>query len=127
MDENLLASKGIYPSESTVGYVDRFCLHIGKRATLLHQEQSRVYGVVMKINSKEVDALYHDPSVADYVAEPVVVNVPGEGQVSAACYNLPTASTTGANPEYASDLLALATELGLPDSYLANIRKAASA
>ena len=125
MDKSLLASKGVRPTESTIGYVDGFGLHVGKRATLLPKANSRAYGVVMKINSEDAAALYSEPSVADYVAEPVVVKLPGNAQVSAACYNLPAAKLTGANPEYAAALLTLATKLGLPDSYLRHIRRAA--
>ena len=127
MDESLLASKGVRPTESTVGYVDGFGLHIGKRATLLPEADGRAYGVLMKITSEEVAALYSEQSVADYVAEPVVVKLPGDIQVSAVCYNLPAAKLAGTNPEYAAALLMLATKLGLPDSYLGHIRNAAAA
>ena len=127
MDESLLASKGVYPMESTIGYVDGFGLHIGKRATLLPEANSRAYGVLMKITSEDAAALYSEPSVADYVAEPVVVKLPGNIQVSAVCYNLPASRLTGTNPEYAAALLTLATKLGLPDSYLGHIRNAVAA
>jgi len=121
MDESLLASKGVCATESTIGYVDGFGLHIGERATLLPEADSRAYGVLMKITSEEAAALYSEPSVADYVAEPVVVKLPGDNEVSAICYNLPAARLTGRNPEYAAALLTLATNLGLPDSYLGHI------
>jgi hypothetical protein len=124
MDESLLASKGVRPTESTIGYVDGFGLHIGQRATLLPEANSRAYGVLMKITSEEVAALYSEQSVADYIAEPVVVNLPGDTRVSAVCYNLPAAKLAGSNPEYAAALLTLATRLGLPDSHLGHIRKA---
>ena len=127
MDESLLASKDVRPTESTIGYVDGFSLHIGKRATLLPEANSRAYGVLMKITSEDAAALYSEPSVADYVAEPVVVKLPGNIQVSAVCYNLPAARLTGTNPEYAAALLTLATKLGLPDSYLGHIRNAVAA
>jgi len=127
MDESLLASKDVRPTESTIGYVDGFSLHIGKRATLLPEANSRAYGVLMKITSEGAAALYSEQSVADYVAEPVVVKLPGNIQVSAVCYNLPAARLTGTNPEYAAALLTLATKLGLPDSYLGHIRNAVAA
>jgi len=127
MDESLLASKDVRPTESTIGYVDGFSLHIGKRATLFPEANSRAYGVLMKITSEDAAALYSEPSVADYVAEPVVVKLPGNIQVSAVCYNLPAARLTGTNPEYAAALLTLATKLGLPDSYLGHIRNAVAA
>ena len=124
MDESLLASKGVRPTESTTGYVDGYGLHIGKRATLLPEKNSRAYGMLMKIASEDAAALYSEQSVADYVAETVVVTLRGDIQVSAVCYNLPAAKLVGANPEYAVALLALATKLGLPDSYLRHIRNA---
>ncbi len=123
MDESLLASKGVRPAESAIGFVDGFGLHIGKRATLVPEASSRTYGVLMRITSEDAAVLYSEPSVADYIAEPVVVNLPGDIQVSAVCYNLPTARLSGTNPEYAAALLALATNLGLPGTYLAHIRK----
>lgn len=127
MDESLLASKGVRPTESTIGYVDGFVLHIGKRATLLPEANSRAYGVLMKITSEELEALYSEQSVADYIAEPVVVKLPGDTRVSAVCFNLPAARLAGTNPEYAVALLTLATKLGLPDSYLGHIQKAVAA
>lgn len=123
MDASLLASKGIHPVEQAIGYVDGFDLHIGKRATLLPAAGRRVYGVVMKIDSEALNSLYSEKSVADYVAEPVIVNLPGNSQVAAVCYNLPAARLAGTNPEYAADLLALATKLGLPNAYLDHIGK----
>jgi hypothetical protein len=124
MDESLLASKGAHVTEPTVGYVDGYSLRIGERATLLPESNSRAYGVLMKIAPAEAAALYSEQSVADYVAEPVVVTLSGDIQVSAVCYNLPAAKLVGANPAYAAALLALATKLGLPDSYLKHIRNA---
>ena len=127
MDESLLASKSVHPMETSIGYVDGFGLHIGKRATLLPEANSRAYGVLMKMTSEDAAALYSEQSVADYVAEPVVVYLPGNTQASAVCCNLPAARLTGTNPEYAAALLALATRLGLPDSYLGQIRKVVAA
>ena len=127
MDESLLASKGVRPTESTIGYVDGFGLHIGKRATLVPEANSRAYGVLMRITSEDAAVLYSEQSVADYVAEPVVVKLPGDIKVSAVSYNLPTARLSGTNSEYAAALLALATKLGLPDSYIAHIRKSVAA
>ena len=127
MDEALLASKGVAPTESTVGYVDGFALHIGERATLLPEANGRAYGVLMTITSDDAAALYSEPSVADYVAEPVTVHLPGKDPVPAACYNLSAAKLSGTNPGYAAALLHLATKLGFPDSYLDHIRGIAAA
>jgi hypothetical protein len=70
----------------------------------------------MKITAEDAAALYSEQSVADYVAEPVVVNLPEDIQVSAVCYNLPATMLAGTYPEYAAALLTLACTLGLPAS-----------
>ncbi len=125
MDESLLASKGVKPSRSEPGHVEDYRLHIGERATLLPSEGDRSYGVLMEITPDETAALYSDESVRDYVAEPVVVHLRDSKPVDAVCYNLPASDLAGESRRYAADLLALATRLGMPESYIALIRSAA--
>ena len=122
MDETLLASKGIRPSRTTVGFLDGYCLRIGKRATLVPQQANRAYGVLMMIGREEAKALYSDATVADYVSEPVSVTLPSGATEPAVCYNLPPGKLEGANSAYAKSLLQLAEELGFPDEYLDTIR-----
>ncbi len=124
MDGSLLASKGVNAGQPTMGYLDGYGLRIGERATLLPDANSRAYGVVMTVASRDLETLYSEPSVADYIAEPVAVTVPTDTQVSAVCYNLPADKLVGTNPEYAAALLELASRLGFPDTYLAHIRNA---
>ena len=126
MDESLLNSLGVHPTQATVGHVEGFDLHIGKRATLLPAANSRAYGVLMKITAAEVATLYADESLADYVAEPVAVTLPGGTRVAAVCYILPATKLAGTNSEYAAALLASATRLGFPEGYLERIRHAAA-
>ncbi len=47
MDESLLATKGIRPSEVNLGFVDGYGLRIGERATLVRRPDSRAYGAMM--------------------------------------------------------------------------------
>lgn len=122
MDESLLASRGVHASGASIGHVDGYRLRIGERATLLPEPGSRAYGVLMTIAPEDAAALYSEQSVADYVAEPVVVSLAGNAKVTAACYNLPAEKLAGANPAYATALLALATQIGLPESYIREIR-----
>ncbi len=124
MDEGLLAKKGIVPSDAVVGYVDGFGLRIGERATLLRSAGTRAYGVMMEISSVEVKNLYSESSVADYVPEPVTVQLIDGSQVEASCYILPGDKITGTNKAYAEALLDVAKELDLPESYLGEIRQA---
>ena len=124
MDEALLATKGIAPSEASSGFVDGYRLRIGERATLVRRPGSRAYGVMMDIAQGEATRLYAEESVADYVPERVIVELMDGTQVEASCYNLPGDKVTGTNRKYAESLLDVATRLGFPDSYLDQIRQA---
>ena len=121
MDEALLASKGVRPATVATGHVDNFALHIGERATLLPEDGNRAYGVLMQITEDDAEALYADPSLADYVAETVGVHLADGNVEMALCYNLAADALSGTNPEYAAKLLTLASELGLPRPYLDHI------
>jgi hypothetical protein len=124
MDESLLATKGIKPSEVSLGFVDGYGLRIGERATLVRRPGSRAYGAMMNIAPGEATELYAEESVADYLPERVIVELMDGTQVDATCYNLPRDKMTGANKAYAESLLDVATRLGFPDSYLQQIRQA---
>ena len=124
MDEGLLAAKGIKPTDVSVGFVDGYGLRIGERATLVRRPNGRAYGVMMEIAPNESTQLYADNSVADYLPEPVTVELMDGTEVEATCYNLLSAKVTGTNKDYAESLLQVASRLGLPDSYLDEIRQA---
>jgi len=122
MDEMLLASKGVGATRIGVGHADDFELRIGERATLISCPGTRAWGVLMRVPNEHLAILYSDASVADYLAETVVVTSPGGAAVSARCYILPAGKLRGTNPQYAAALLKLATALGFPDSYRGHIR-----
>ena len=124
MDERLLATKGIKPTNISLGFVDGYGLRIGERATLVRRPNDRAYGAVMDIGPNEATALYAEDSVADYLPEPVTVELMDGTEVEATCYNLPSAKVTGTNKDYAESLLEVASRLGFPDSYLDQIRQA---
>ena len=73
------------------------------------------YGLFMDESLLVSKGVHPIEQTIGYVEESIVVNLPGNTQVSAVCYNLPAAKLMGTNPEYAAALLALATKLGLPD------------
>lgn len=124
MDEVRLAEKGIEPSEVRIGFVDGYGLQIGERATLVPRPDSRAYGALMDLSASELKELYAEESVADYLPEPVIVELADGTQAEATCYNLPGDKRTGANKAYAEALLDVATRLGLPAAYLDEIRRA---
>ena len=124
MDECLLATKGIRPADVNVGFVGDYELRIGERATLVQRLNGRAYGAVMDIAASEATELYSEDSVSDYLPEPVIVELMDGTEIEATCYNLPGAKVTGTNKAYAESLLQVAGRLGLPDSYLDEIRRA---
>jgi hypothetical protein len=124
MDESLLATKGIRPSQFSIGYVEGYALRIGQRATLVGCPDSRVYGVLMVIAADAAESLYAEESIADYVPETVTVELMDSTRVEAICYNLPGDQITGTNNRYAESLLDLATRLHFPEYYLEQIRLA---
>ena len=77
----------------------------------------------MDILSSDAAALYSESSVADYIPESVTVELMDGIKVEATCYNLPGNKVTGTNKEYAASLLDVATNLGLPEDYLDEIRQ----
>lgn len=123
MDESLLGSKGIRPSRRALGFVDGYRLRIGTRATLEAHAGSRAYGFLMTIRRDDLVTLYSENSVADYVTEKVTVELESGAKEPAVCYLLPPGRLEGTNTAYAESLLQLATRLGFPDHYLAEIRK----
>ena len=104
--------------------MDGYGLRIGERASLVRRPDGRAYGVMMEIAPSEAAGLYAEESVADYLPEPVIVELADGTQVEATCYNLPGDKVTGANKAYAESLLDVATRLNFPDSYLEQIRRA---
>lgn len=121
MDETLLAAKGIKPSSSTIGHLDGYEIRIGKRATLLPKHGNTAYGVLMTMQAGELERLYADQGVADYIAEPVTVVLADGTSASAICYNLPEHKLEGTNADYALALLTLARKLDLPGDYVDQI------
>ncbi len=124
MDETLLIRKGVTPDNAIIGFVEDFVLRIGERATLMRSHDGKAYGVVMDILPNDADTLYSEASMADYEPEPVTVELMDGTKVVATCYNLPSNKVTGTNKAYAESLLEVATKLGLPESYLDQIRQA---
>jgi hypothetical protein len=126
MDESLLVSKGLRPSGAAIGCVEGYGIRIGNRATLVPEPGNSAHGVLMMLPAEDVDALYSDASVADYIAEPVSVVLSDGSVAPVTCYNLPANRLEGMNPDYATSLLSLARRLGLPDEYVEQIRAQAT-
>ena len=123
MDEALLQAKGIPSPNLRVASVSGFQLRIGKRATLVPVPEERVFGVVASLSHSELEQLYSEPSVQAYKPEAVLATLLNGESLAVLCFNLvelPTADEH--NPEYASKLRALATQLRFPPDYVSSIQ-----
>ena len=123
MDQDLLLEKGLNPSNPRQGYVNGLGLRIGNRATLVHNQDERAYGMVMRLSNDEITALYSEKSVSDYMPEQVVVTLDSGVHLDATCYNLPEHLLSGSNRVYAKSLVQVAIKCGLPKDYVEMIKQ----
>jgi hypothetical protein len=123
MDEDLLRSKGVTPTNLRSASLKGYQLRIGDRATLLPAQSGHVFGLVVSLSHAELERLYSEPSVQAYKPEAVLVHLSDGKHVRALCFNLPNPpSTDELNTEYASKLRALARRLNFPEEYVASIQ-----
>ena len=121
MDEDLLKSKGLHPANNRLARVDGYGLRIGDKATLEASEHERVFGSVMELGMEEVEILYGENAVADYVARQVVaIDMQGNSQ-QVSSYVLPMEKICASNSEYARSLAIVARKIGLPHDYIDEI------
>ncbi len=121
MDHTLLKEKGFQPTEPVLGYVEGYKLKIGERATLVKSSCQRAYGAVMALNKEELDSLYGESSVADYLPEDIVITTLKNESLKVIVYNLPLEKLAGQNKQYAQLLAKTAREIGLPKEYIQEI------
>ncbi len=123
MDDRLLVSKGIHPTDIRPASVSGLALRIGARAALVAAPGHAVHGILMKLTHADLDRLYAEPGVQVYRPEPVLAQARDGATVAALCYNLPEAPAPDQrNDEYVAKLRSLAQHLGLPDEYVASIK-----
>ena len=123
MDKDILINSGINPSNPRQGYLNDYTLKIGNRASLIQYKNEKAYGIVMEVDDKEVNQLYAEKSVADYIPEKVTIVTASNEHLSAICYNLPLELLTGTNAQYATSLYKLAQKLDFPSEYLEKIQQ----
>jgi hypothetical protein len=123
MDEDLLKEKGLNPSAAKIAYVTGYGLRIGERATLMQSSQERSYGSVIQLDEEEIEILYGDKSVEDYIPEEVTAIGTNGSSLAAMSYILPISKLSGQNREYAKSLAVVARKIGLPEEYIDEIEK----
>jgi hypothetical protein len=123
MDVDLLKEKGLNPSAAIIAYVAGYGLRIGDRATLMQSSQERSYGSVIQLDEEEIEILYGDKSVADYVPVKVIAIDTNGSTLTAVSYILPVSKLSGQNRGYANSLAVVARKIGLPEEYIYEIEK----
>ena len=123
MDKGLLMGKGLFPSDPIVAYLDGYGLRIGARATLVKSPNERTYGTVMQLDEGEINLLYAEQSVADYIPEQVAATDLHGDALPAITYILPSENPTGSNHQYARALTKVARKCGLPREYIEEIEQ----
>jgi hypothetical protein len=123
MDKDLLIAKGLHPSNSRIAYVMGYGLRIGDRATLENSASERAFGSIMQLHNEELELLYSEKSVADYIPEEITA-IDDEGHsLDVISYILPMENVSGSNSKYAKALSLAARKIGLPIEYVAEIEK----
>jgi hypothetical protein len=123
MDGDLLKEKGLNPSAAEIAYVTGYGLRIGERATLMQSSHERSYGSVIQLDEEEIEKLYGDKSVEDYVPQEVTVIDTNGSTLAVVFYILPMSKLSGQNKEYAKSLSVVARKIGLPEEYIDEIEK----
>ena len=121
MDKDILKDKGLNPTGSSVVCLADYGLRIGERATLEHSKDERTFGSVMQLSRDELEKLYADKSVMDYVPQQVVVTEVDGESMAAISYILPMENVSGSNSAYAKSLALAAKKIGLPEDYIREI------
>ena len=123
MDLDLLKEKGFSPSNPVLAVIEGYGLRIGERATLVESENECAYGVIVSMETKELEALYGEESVLDYVPEILTATITGEEKIEVTTYNLPPEKLKGRNKDYARSLAIVAKKTGCPVEYVAEIER----
>lgn len=121
MDEALLEEKNLHPLAAKISCLTGYGLRIGERATLVKSSHERTHGMVIQLHEDEVEKLYQDKSVADYIPVEVSATDANGAMLAATAYILPDSNLSGQNREYAKSLAAVAKKVGLPEEYIREV------
>lgn len=75
----------------------------------------------MKLTAQELEQLYGEESVADYIPTRLVATDMEGNHIETISYILPVERLSGRNSEYARELSLVASKAGLPSTYLGTI------
>ena len=114
MDEEILLKKGVKIRNQRKAYVKDFVLRVGKMATLLRAEKKEAHGLVYELTQKEIDILYKDSGLIEYVGEAILLHVDNKSITALVCNLLVPPLKDDKNEVYVEKLLLCMNKYKLP-------------
>ena len=114
MDEDILKSKGVEPRNKRKALANGYELRLGNMATLLRVENAKAYGMVYSLTHEEIDILYKNSGLTQYVNEALMVELEDNSSIVTLCSVLldePKADER--NDEYYQKLVTCMKKYGL--------------
>jgi hypothetical protein len=112
---------GLYDAKAEVARLNGFDIHISPHAALSRSAEHCVYGVLVDITHKQLDAMYSAPGVGVFLPQAVLVETADGRFVPALCYIPPTRENKPADREYLRKLIAAGRAWGFPEWYVAKL------
>jgi len=114
MDEEILKSKGVKPRNKRRAIADGYALRLGNMATLLKKENATAYGMVYSLTHEEMDILYKNSGLTQYVNEALMVELENKSNIVTLCSVLLDAPKVDeSNDEYYQKLVTCMKKYGL--------------
>jgi len=114
MDEEILKSKGVEPRKKRKALANGYALRLGNMATLLRKENAKAYGMVYSLTHEEIDILYKNSGLTQYVNEAVMVELEDKSSIVTLCsVLLDEPKVDERNDEYYQKLVSCMTKYGL--------------
>ncbi len=114
MDENILKSKNVIPRNPRPASVNGYKLRIGKMATLLRCKNSQAFGMVYSLTHAEINKLYIESGLTDYIAEAITVLIENKPLNTLCCNLLNPPQNEDSNNEYFEKLKICMNKYNLP-------------
>lgn len=121
MDADRLRAMGVKPRLPQVGRLDGYKVRLGMRGSIQRSAEGKTWGVIYHLKHDEINRLYEDAGLTDYVPEAVQVEIADGQKIAALCYvTLTPASANEVNLSYVLKLADALQKWDLPFSQLSD-------
>lgn len=123
MDPALLKAKGLSPSDPVAAKLPNYKFILGRRASMITCSGEETWGTLMELTQQELDQLYSESSVRDYVAVDVMCEDKSGRKIQAKTYILPSDYKIDQpeNSNYLQTLCDICQKLELPKKYVTTL------